>query len=79
MKEISDDLPGFIETYREKSLLTGREIKVYKGVYRKDPADEISGIKAKAMGIDDEGGLIVMYESGETETLTTGEVSVRLD
>lgn len=79
VKEISDDLPGFIETYRERSLLTGREIKVYKGVYRKDPADEISGIKAEAMGIDDEGGLIVMYESGETETLTTGEVSVRLD
>ena len=32
---------------------------------------------ATALDIDAEGGLIVRYDSGETATVTSGEVSVR--
>lgn len=71
-------IPSFIQKYRDRSLLTGRTIKVYKGVYRKDPREEIGGTTARVLGIDDEGGLEVIYTDGTRETLRTGEVSVRL-
>lgn len=69
---------AYIDTYRNKSLLTGRDIKVFKGVYRKDPAEEIDGRPARVLGIDADGGLQVIYTDGSRETLTTGEVTVRL-
>ncbi|MDD4200358.1 MAG: HTH domain-containing protein [Eubacteriales bacterium] len=71
-------VPGFMEKYRQKSMLIGKEILVFKGVYREDPRSEIDGVRARATGIDDAGGLRVKYEDGKRETLATGEVSVRL-
>ena len=68
---------SFMDTYRNKSMLIGKEIDIYRGTYRKDPAKELGGIKASAVGIDEDGGLIVEYEDGSRETLTSGEVSVR--
>lgn len=78
--EYTEDLEArrFMDVYREKSLLIGRQIKVFKGVYRKDPGEEIGGVAARALGIDDNGGLDVIYSDGSRETLTTGEVTVRL-
>lgn len=70
--------PDFIDSYRKRCMLTGRNITVYKGAYRRDPSKELGGISARAVGIDDSGGLIVEYEKGIRETLTTGEVSIRL-
>lgn len=70
--------PGFMARYRSKSILIGREIMVYKGIYREDPTRELGGIPARVEGIDDEGGLMVAYEDGKRETLTSGEVSIRL-
>ena len=79
VKELGEiGTPEFMEIYRQKSLLIGKEITVFKGAYRKDPERELEGIRAKATGIDDAGGLRVRYEDGKRETLTTGEVSVRL-
>ena len=70
--------PDFISSYRKRCMLTGRDITVYKGAYRRDPSQELGGISARAVGIDDSGGLIVEYRNGIRETLTTGEVSIRL-
>lgn len=79
VEEIGDEkTPEFMKIYRQKSLLIGKDILVFKGAYRKDPQSELGGIRAKATGIDDAGGLRVRYEDGKRETLTTGEVSVRL-
>ncbi len=72
------DLSGFMDSYRSRSLLIGKEITVYSGTYRKDPTVELGGRKACALSIDDNGGLIVQYEDGTRQTLTSGEVSIRV-
>lgn len=71
-------VPSFMEAYRKRSMVIGKTITVYKGVYRKDPSREINGIPARALSIDDSGGLEVMYTDGTREVLTSGEISVRL-
>lgn len=58
----------WLEEYRRRSFLIGKEILVLRGNDR---------IPAAAIGIDDKAGLIVKYSDGSTETLTCGEVSVR--
>lgn len=67
---ICDDLDShtFISEYREKSMLTGCEIYVIRAE---------GSIRAKVLGIDDRGGLIVRYEDGSENVLITGEVTVR--
>ena len=67
----------FMRTYRERSLLKDQEIMVYKGVYRKDPSSEMEGRAARVLGIDDDGGLEVIYSDGAREVLRTGEVTIR--
>lgn len=68
---------SFLDVYRGRNMLEGKSINVYKGVYRDDPTKEIGGVPARALGIDDSGGLMVEYFGGSIETLTAGEVSVR--
>lgn len=72
------DDAAFMEAYRSKSMVTGKSIKVYKGQYRIDPDDELPGINARALDIDDDGGLIVLYSDGTQEKLLSGEISIRL-
>lgn len=73
---LSSDLESrtFIEEYRQLSLVTGKTIKVYKGGY----SEGSPGITAKVLDIDDNGGLQVLYSSGQQETLCSGEISIRL-
>ena len=59
-----DDL-GIIRAYRERSILTGREISYMNG------SEKCYG---HVEGIDDEGGLVVRNAEGVTETLRSGEV-----
>ncbi|MDO4546128.1 MAG: biotin--[acetyl-CoA-carboxylase] ligase [Bacillota bacterium] len=68
----------FMDAYRERSLLLGKTIKVYKGAYKVDLEKEGIGVPARALDIDDDGGLCVLYADGTREVLTTGEVSVKL-
>ncbi len=72
IKELSLLLPGlekaeFISEYRERSCIIGREVEVTKQGNR----------PAKAVGISDNGGLIVQYEDGSREVLTTGEAVIK--
>lgn len=69
---------AFINTYRRKSLVIGKTIQVYKGTYQVNPTDEIPSRTAQALDIDNNGGLIVRYGDGIQETLTSGEISIRL-
>ena len=57
--------PAIINAYRERSILTGQDI-----TYMKDNARCFGHVE----GIDDAGGLVVLNESGELETLRSGEV-----
>jgi BirA family transcriptional regulator, biotin operon repressor / biotin---[acetyl-CoA-carboxylase] ligase len=74
-------LPGmedrsFLEDYRERSAVLGKEIVVFPTGNR-----ETEGILAKALEIDGDGGLVVRYlagpQAGHIETLSGGEVSIR--
>ena len=57
-----------IKEYRERSFVIGTDINVISG----------SSVRpAKAMDIDDECRLIVVYDDGTREALSSGEVSVR--
>lgn len=60
----------FIEEYRKRSFLMGREINV---MHIHDGAS----CKATAIGIDDDFGLEVRYPDGTVSVLTCGDVSVR--
>ena len=75
---ILDDMDekSFLNEYRTKCFILGKPIYVY-------PHLEHKGIKARAIDIADNGGLIIEYMEGlksrQMTTLTTGEVSIRLE
>ena len=58
----------FLEDYRSRSLVLGKRVTVLSG----DKEQE-----ALALGIDDSCRLVVRYDSGETETLSWGEIRIR--
>ena len=60
-----------LAVYRKKSNLIGCRITINSFV-----PDDKRPAQAKVIGIDDECGLMVEYEDGQKETLTSGEVSV---
>ena len=71
--EIYEELPGkgFMESYRKKSLLTGKMVQL------RTPGHEVIDTPAvKVLGIGDEAQLIVQDQSGHVRYLSTGEVSV---
>ena len=57
-----------LEHYRKDCITLGKNVSIVRG-------DEVR--HALAMDVDCEGGLVVRYDSGETGTVTSGEVSVR--
>ena len=57
-----------LDRYRRDCITLGKPVSILRG-------DEIH--HATALDIDAEGGLVVRYDSGETGTVTSGEVSVR--
>lgn len=60
----------FLLLYRKRSAVLGREIRVIKnGAF----------IRAAALDISDDGGLVVRYENGITEKLTAGEISITFE
>lgn len=61
--------PDLLESYRSRSLVTGKPIKVINARETK---------AATALGIDDDYRLIVEYEDGSQEHLSSGEISIRV-
>lgn len=59
---------GFLEEYRRRSFLIGQEVNVLRGETVRP---------ATALDIDSECHLLVRYEDGSIEALSSGEVSVR--
>jgi len=54
--------------YKENCITLGKEIQVIR-------QEQIR--RGKALDLDAEGGLLVQYEDGSIETVSSGEVSVR--
>ncbi len=67
---------AFLREYRNRCFILGKNILVHPNL------NGVS-IRARAIDIDDNGGLVVEYMEGrksrQIETLTTGEVSVRIE
>ncbi len=61
---------AFIDEYREKSMLIGSYVKINQFNNR------LENSYARVTGIDNECRLLVEYDNGETEALSSGEVSV---
>lgn len=68
----------FIKSYKERSIVIGKSVNVFKGVYRTNPEDDLSSSPARVLDIDENGGLVVLYSDGSQETLISGEISVKL-
>ncbi|NLZ76861.1 MAG: biotin--[acetyl-CoA-carboxylase] ligase, partial [Spirochaetales bacterium] len=67
-----EDLPdrSFLEIYRRRSNLVGKAVRVHEGA-RSHPA--------RVLGIDDDARLVIADEAGRTRSLSSGEVSIRLE
>lgn len=67
---------AFLREYRTKCFILGKNIRVH-------PNMKEESIRARAIDIDDNGGLVVEYMEGrkarQMETLTTGEVSIKIE
>lgn len=61
---------SFINEYRKLSVLIGKRVNIIS-------CGKVMG-QAGVVGIDENAGLIVRYDDGTAEILTSGEVSVRL-
>ncbi|MGN0431567.1 MAG: biotin--[acetyl-CoA-carboxylase] ligase [Lachnospiraceae bacterium] len=60
---------NYVEKYRDRSLAVGKEVTVLSSN---------GGKRAVALDVDEECRLIVQYEDGRTERLSSGEISIRL-
>ena len=60
----------FIEDYRKLSNVIGKKVRFTSGE---------SWVEAKALDVDQDGGLVVELENGETQVLRTGEITLRLN
>ena len=58
----------FLPRYRKDCITLGQQISILRG-------DEVR--HATALDVDDQGALVVLFEDGHTETVTSGEVSIR--
>ena len=59
-----------LDAYRRRMMLTGRVISYEQNGQTKN---------ARVLGVDDAGGLMVLGENGQTETLRSGEVTLSSD
>ena len=59
---------NFLKEYKENSLVLGKEIQILEATEH---------IFAKAIDIDNEGGLVVEFEDGSKKVLNSGEISIR--
>jgi BirA family biotin operon repressor/biotin-[acetyl-CoA-carboxylase] ligase len=70
----SQDTESIISSYRDRSMVLGKTVTVYKGGY----SPEAAGLRARVLDIAGDGGLVVLYSDGSQEKLSTGEISIRL-
>lgn len=64
----TEDMSGLRDVYNEKLVNCGREVKIIENDRER---------VLKALGIDNDGGLVVENSEGERESIISGEVSVR--
>lgn len=77
------DRKKILREYKSRSMILGEQILLYGSSYGALPENGGRGIKARAIDIDDNGGLVVEYMEGrharEMDTVTSGEITIRKD
>ncbi len=77
------DRRTLLRDYKSRSMILGQQISLYGTSYGALPENGGRGIRARAIDIDENGGLVVEYMEGrrarEMDTITSGEVSIRKD
>ncbi len=77
------DKTSLLDDYKSRSLLLGKNILVYGTHQNALPENGGQGIRAKALDIDENGGLVVEYLDGplksQRESITSGEVTIRTE
>lgn len=68
LRTVLTDPAEWLAEYRRRCVNLGRPVRVLRGNTVR---------QATALAIDEQFGLTVQYENGETETVRSGEVSVR--
>ena len=72
-----------LRDYKSRSMILGQPILIYGTNQSALPENGGRGIKARAIDIDENGGLVVEYLEGvmsrQMETITSGEVTIRQD
>ena len=79
------DKQALLREYKARSFILGEQIRIFNPAIARSmgmpPAKEKEGIRARAIDIDENGGLVVEFLEGrrsrEMETLTTGEITIR--
>lgn len=69
---------SFISEYKERSMILGKEIEVVKHYSKQQTSKNPEAEIALALDIDNDGALIVEFEDGIRETLSTGEISIKI-
>lgn len=64
------DSRSFLDEYRRRSMVTGKNVSVISPTLTRH---------GKAVAIDDDCRLVVRFDDGTTEHVSTGEISVRVD
>lgn len=70
----------YLEEYRKRSVVIGRQVKIIQPEGAK-PSEMVRGASREhglAAGIDDQCHLLVRYDDGTTESLSNGEISIKL-
>lgn len=79
----SFDPTKLLRDYKSRSMILGQPILIYGTSQSALPENGGRGIKARAIDIDENGGLVVEYLEGvmsrQMETITSGEVTIRKD
>ena len=77
------DRKKIIRDYKSRSIMLGQPILLYGSAFGDLPENGGSGTKARAIDIDENGGLVVEYMEGrharEMDTITSGEITIRKD
>jgi len=75
------DTKKILRQYKSRSFILGEQIMIFNTITGHSPDKNSKGIRARAIDIDDNGGLVVEYLEGrrmrEMDTITTGEISIR--
>jgi biotin-(acetyl-CoA carboxylase) ligase len=70
LRDLERDAASVLAEYRQRDLLSGRQIAWTSGERR---------LSGEARGVDEDGNLVVFTEEGERLTLSAGEVHLSVE